>query len=62
MTDNITSLAARAHEELSHHTVTVESTMPPEIALTRRLMAAPSDEALMEQLRGLLPSQGRNLW
>jgi hypothetical protein len=27
--------------------------MPPEIALTRRLMAAPSDEALMEQLQAI---------
>ncbi len=35
----------------------MESTMPPEIALTRRLMAAPSDEQLDKQLnsiRGLL--------
>ena len=31
----------------------MESTMPPEMALTRRLMAAPSDEALMEQLQGI---------
>ena len=27
--------------------------MPPEIALTRRLMAAPSDEALLEQLQAI---------
>lgn len=31
----------------------MESTMPPEIALTRRLMAAPSEEALREQLRAV---------
>jgi hypothetical protein len=31
----------------------MESTMPPEIALTRRLMAAPSDEALLEQLQAV---------
>lgn len=29
----------------------MESTMPPEIALTRRLMAAPTEEALAEQLQ-----------
>jgi hypothetical protein len=34
----------------------MESTMPPEIALTRRLMAAPSDEALMEQLQAVRQS------
>ncbi|MBN1250355.1 MAG: CpXC domain-containing protein [Anaerolineae bacterium] len=31
----------------------MESTMPPEIALTRRLMAAPSDEALTKQLQAV---------
>ncbi len=31
----------------------MESTMPPEMALTRRLMAAPSDEALIEQLQAI---------
>jgi len=31
----------------------MEGTMPPEIALTRRLMAAPNDEALMEQLQAI---------
>ncbi|MCJ7549014.1 MAG: CpXC domain-containing protein [Anaerolineae bacterium] len=31
----------------------MESTMPPEMALTRRLMAAPSDEVLMEQLQAI---------
>ncbi len=31
----------------------MESTMPPEIALTRRLMAAPTDEQLDEQLRSV---------
>ncbi len=31
----------------------MESNMPPEIALTRRLMAAPSDAALLEQLQAV---------
>ena len=31
----------------------MESTMPPELALTRRLMAAPSDEVLVEQLQAI---------
>lgn len=31
----------------------MESTMPPELALTRRLMAAPSDEALTQQLNAV---------
>ncbi len=31
----------------------MEDTMPPEIALTRRLMAAPNDEVLMEQLQAI---------
>lgn len=31
----------------------MEGTMPPEIALTRRLMAAPNDEILLEQLQAI---------
>jgi len=44
---------ARLQEVAQAVNEVMESTMPPEIALTRRLMAAPTDEQLDQQLRGI---------